>query len=238
MSTDGPIARQAYEELAEAYAARVDTKPHNAHYERPATLSLLPDVNGLRILDAGCGPGAYAEWLVNHGAQVVGVDVSEKMIALARRRVGAQAEFRVLDLERRLPFADASFDLVVSPLVPDYVRDWRALFAEFNRVLRPGGRLIFSSEHPCSRWRMQQATNYFSTELTQMEWRGFGKPVTVPSYRRPLQEVLNPLVETGFRIERILEPVPTETFRKHEPRDYEELSRRPGFLCVRAVKPA
>ena len=52
-----PLALEAFEQLAEAYARLVDTKPHNAYYERPATLSLLPDVAGLRVLDAGCGPG-------------------------------------------------------------------------------------------------------------------------------------------------------------------------------------
>ena len=50
-----PIAQAAYDEMAEAYAARIETKPHNAYYERPATLSLLPDVRGKRVLDAGCG---------------------------------------------------------------------------------------------------------------------------------------------------------------------------------------
>ena len=54
--SDKPIALDAYETLAEAYAAVVDTKPHNAYYERPATLSLLPEVRGKRVLDAGCGP--------------------------------------------------------------------------------------------------------------------------------------------------------------------------------------
>jgi 2-polyprenyl-3-methyl-5-hydroxy-6-metoxy-1,4-benzoquinol methylase len=68
---DKPLALEAYEQLAEAYAARVDTKPHNAYYERPATLSLLPDVTGSTVLDAGCGPGAYTGWLVQHGARVV-----------------------------------------------------------------------------------------------------------------------------------------------------------------------
>ena len=67
---DKPIALDAYETLAEAYASVVDTKPHNAYYERPATLSLLPDVKGKRILDAACGPGLYSEWLRSHGAEV------------------------------------------------------------------------------------------------------------------------------------------------------------------------
>jgi SAM-dependent methyltransferase len=70
--TDAPIAYHAWETLAEAYAARVETKPHNAYYERPATLSLLPDVAGQRVLDAGCGPGVYADLLVERGARKAG----------------------------------------------------------------------------------------------------------------------------------------------------------------------
>ena len=70
-----PIALEAYEALAETDAALVDTKPHNAIYERPATLSLLPEGKGKRVLDAGCGPGAYAEWLAERGAKVVAFDV-------------------------------------------------------------------------------------------------------------------------------------------------------------------
>jgi ubiquinone/menaquinone biosynthesis C-methylase UbiE len=62
--TDKPIALDAYETLAAAYAAVIDTKRHNAYYERPATLSLMPEVKGKRVLDAGCGTGVYSEWLI------------------------------------------------------------------------------------------------------------------------------------------------------------------------------
>jgi 2-polyprenyl-3-methyl-5-hydroxy-6-metoxy-1,4-benzoquinol methylase len=67
---DKPVALDAYDALAESYAALVDTKPHNAYYERPATLSLLPDVRGKRVLDAGCGPGVYSEWLASRGLRL------------------------------------------------------------------------------------------------------------------------------------------------------------------------
>src|SRR5688572_10874590 len=130
-----PIAFDAYEELADSYAAAIDTKPHNAFYERPATLALLPDVEGKRILDAGCGPGVYSEWLLSRGAEVVAVDASPRMVALAKDRTSGRAHLRVADLNAPLDFLEsASFDVVLSPLVLEYVHDWRATFGEFHRV--------------------------------------------------------------------------------------------------------
>src|SRR5687768_2819173 len=102
--TDKPIAFDAYETLAEAYAAAIDTKPHNAYYERPATLSLMPEVKGKRVLDAGCGPGIYSEWLIEHGAEVVAVDASPKMIELAKQRLGPTTDVRQADLSKPLTF--------------------------------------------------------------------------------------------------------------------------------------
>jgi len=126
---------------------------------------------------------------------------------------------------------------VISPLALDYVRDWETAFGEFYRVLRRGGHLIFSVAHPFAEFYIyHEQGNYFETELVEYEWTGFGTPVRVPSYRRPLNEVINPLVKAGFVLERLLEPVPTEEFREAAPEEYEELRRRPGFLCVRAVK--
>lgn len=86
-----PIAQDAYGTL-------IDTKPHNAYYERPATLSLLPDVRGKRVLDAGCGPGVYAEILLDRGAEVVAFDANERMVRLARERLGDRARIFQADL--------------------------------------------------------------------------------------------------------------------------------------------
>jgi SAM-dependent methyltransferase len=236
--TEKPIAQEAYNALAEAYAALVDTKPHNAHYERPATLSLLPDVLGKRVLDAGCGPGVYAEWLADRGADVVALDANPRMIELARARLGDSAHVVHANLDHPLSFlTEASFDIVISPLVIDYVRDWEAVFREFYRVLRGGGILVFSMEHPYAKYDDHRETsNYFEVERVEYEWTRFGTPVMVPSYRRPLSEVVNPLIRAGFVLQRILEPTPTEAFRQEDPEAYEELSRSPGFLCIRALK--
>jgi SAM-dependent methyltransferase len=234
-----PMALEAFERLADDFAALAETKAHNAYYERPATLSLLPDVAGLRVLDAGCGPGIYAAWLLERGADVVGVDVSERMVAIARERLGGRAEFRRADLDRPLDFlSEASFDLVLAPLVIDYVRDWGSLFREFHRLLRPGGLLVFSVEHPFSDFSYRHMTDYFDVEVVECTWRGFRKPVPVRSLRRPLGELVNRLTGAGFAIDRFLEPRPTDEFREADPEDYGKLMRRPGFLCVRARKGA
>ena len=233
-----PIALDAYEALAEAYAARVDTKPHNAYYERPATLSLLPDVEGKHVLDAGCGPGVYTEWVVECGAaRVVALDVSPRMVESARKRLTGRAEIVRADLAESFDFLESiSFDIVLSALALDYVEDWSRVFREFHRVLRGPGVLVFSVGHPFADFLLHPSGNYFDTELVEYPWTGFGTPITMPSYRRPMSAVVEPLLEAGFVLECLLEPTPTERFKEEAPEDYEVLSRRPGFLCVRAAK--
>jgi SAM-dependent methyltransferase len=233
-----PIALEAFEALADAYAAGVETKAHNAYYDRPAVTSLLPPVGGKRILDAGCGPGVYAEWLAGRGAEVVGLDVSPRMVRHARARLGGKATVVLADLGRPLDFLEtASFDLVVSSLALDYLRSWGPVFREFFRVLRGQGHLVFSVAHPFVEFfDRRPGGNYFEVERVEYVWRGFGPAVRVPSYRRPLEAMLDPLLEAGFALERLLEPRPVAQFREREPADYEKLMRQPGFIGFRARK--
>lgn len=231
---DDPIAKAAYDELADAYAADVRTNAYNAELEFPATSSLIPDVDGKRVLDAGCGTGVYTEWLVDQGADVVGVDVSDEMLGHAIEQVGDRAAFERADLEAPLEFATArSFDGIVSALALSYVEDWRGVFSEFARLLRPGGFFVFSTGHPLDEFPPEndEAENYFEIERLSKEW-----DVDVPYYRRPFSEMLNPLLENGFQLDTIVEPQPTEAFAEQRPDRYEKESRYPVFLCVRATK--
>lgn len=233
-----PLAQDAYDALAEVYAEKIDTKPHNAYYERPAMISLLPEVDGRHVLDAGCGPGVYTEWLVKHGALVVAFDANPKMVRLARQRVGETARVIQANLEEPLDFLqDGAFDIVLCPLAMDYVKEWEPTFGEFFRVLKPAGLLLFSMEHPYTKYDDHRDTsNYFNVERVEYTWRGFGTPVTVPSYRRPLESVVDAVVRAGFILEKILEPKPTPEFEQSDPEEYAELMRSPGFMCVRARK--
>lgn len=232
-----PVALRAYEEIAERYAALIDEKSEKVYFEWPATLSLMPHVGGKRVLDAGCGPGRYAEWLLEHGARVVGVDVSPKMIRQARKRVGAQAQLHVADLAEPLDFLESrSFDIVLAALVLDYIEDWKLLFEEFNRVLKGFGILVFCCRHPFAHLDRHPGSDYFATEYVEDRWEGFDTTVIVPCFRRPMGVIISTLIETGFELERMLEPRPDEEVRARDQDVYEKLNRLPGLMCVRARK--
>lgn len=232
------LGEENYEQFAHRYAERLPTKPHNAYYDRPAVLSLLPDVCGKRVLDAGCGPGVYTEILLERGAEVVAVDVTPDFVALAQERVGNRATVLRADLQQPLDFApDGSFDVVVCALVLVYMTTLNATLQEFYRVLKPGGVLVTSSEHPLLSWRFCEDGDYFTTQQTAVYWDSFGEPKPlIKGYHRPLQHLLNPVIQSGFRLDHILEPQPTDAFRQADPHYYATLMREPGFLCIRAIK--
>jgi ubiquinone/menaquinone biosynthesis C-methylase UbiE len=239
MEGNEPTVRGTYEILADAYAAITPTKSWNAYYEWPATRSLLPELKGKRVLDAGCGPGHYAKWMIEQGAQVVGIDITSRMLEIARAQLGDAVQLHQADLNEPLSFlADNSFDVVLSALVCDYIRDWRKLFSEYRRVLRPGGIFVFSSQHPMMEFVHHPVGSYFDTHYTTCKWRGFGEAFDMPYYQRSLSEQINPILKAGFILELILEPLPTEDFRRVDPKDYEKLMSEPGFICFRARKPA
>ena len=234
---DPPVALASYEALADDFADNAPEKPYNADLERPGTRQLLPSLSGLDVLDAGCGPGITTEELLDAGASVVGADVSPRMLAHASERVGADADLLRLDLATKLPFTDDTFDLVHASLVFTYVRDWDALFAEVARVLRPGGRVVFSTQHPMDDAIRLDVEDYFETEAVSETWHSFGDPVEMRFFRRPLETALNSVLDAGLRIERVVEPEPTDRFQEKAPEATERVRVQPPFLCVRARLP-
>ena len=231
-SEEEPLAEAAYNELAATYEEVAESGPYNANLEFPETTSLIPNVTDKRVLDAGCGCGRYTEWLLNQGADVVGVDVSEEMIKHATERIGDQADFHKANLGKSFDFAaDDEFDGIVSSLVLDYINNWEMVFSRFARILESGGFFVFSVRHPLDEYTQGQKANYFEVELREADWE-----VGVPYYRRSFSKIINPLLDTGFQIDVVSEPQPTEAFRETCPDRYEKELRQPVFLCLRAVK--
>jgi len=227
----------SYNHIAERHVTQALEGIYTNYYERPAMYTLLGDVSGQRVLDAGCAAGHYAEWLVSRGASVLALDASPKMVELARQRLGDAADARLADLNAPLDFvATGSFDVILSSLVLDYIRDWDQLFREFDRVLVPAGRLIFSVHHPffLDLKVNPQIESYFEVQLMEEDWLPFG--LTIPAYRRPLSAMSASLWRAGFAIEQIVEPQPTEACRREYPSHFERLSRHPVFICFSARK--
>ncbi len=227
----------AYEQMAEKYNELIDHKPHNAYYDRPNTLQLLPDVNGKTILDAACGPGKYAEILMAQGAIVKGFDISPKMVELAISRNKHQGTFFVHDLSSHFSMIENnSCDIVLCALALHYIEDWTFTIKEFCRVLKNNGMLVISMEHPFNDYLFFKSNKYFEVERVKCTWKGFGQPVEVNSFRRPLNECITPLTDNGFYIDKIVEPKPTKEFEQLDPRHFKELNEFPAFMCIRAVK--
>ncbi len=134
-----PISKHTgacYADKALKYAETVDTRPWNAHFERPAVVSLLPSLADARVLDAGCGSGWYAEYLIQRGANVTAFDFNSEFVNLTRARVGDQAQVLQADLAEPLKFAqNEEYDLVLCPLVMHYLKEWEPTLREFHRII-------------------------------------------------------------------------------------------------------
>ncbi|TDO27664.1 methyltransferase family protein [Kribbella sp. VKM Ac-2527] len=220
-----------YDEFAEAYSADNEVNLLNGHYERPAMLSLAGDVDGRRILDAGCGSGPLSAALRDRGAIMTGFDLSTAMIELARRRLGEDADLTVADLAKPLPYADAAFDDVVASLVLHYLEDWTEPLAELRRVLKTGGRLILSVNHPILYTALNRDAYYFDVAEFSYDAEHAGRTVVYTNWHRPLQAMTDAFTAAGFRISVVSEPpIAPDTPSELLPQDLKHTTRFISFI--------
>lgn len=214
--------------------------------EWPSIRRLLPDLHGLRVVDLGCGYGWFCRWARENGAaEVLGLDVSERMLARARSMTSETSDsaitYRRADLEE-LDLPEASFDLAYSSLALHYVVNLRRLFAAIRRALVPGGRLVFSIEHPIFMaprrpgWivdsegrRSWPVDGYLVEGARTTNWLAEG----VVKQHRTLGTTLNTLIELGFTLTHVEEWGPTDEQIAELPELAEERDR-PPFLLVAA----
>ena len=178
--------------------------------EEPALHAAVGDPHGLNVLDLGCGTGRHSLWLAAAGASVTALDFSAGMLAEARAKPGAEGiRFVVHDLHEPLPLADAAFDLVVSGLVLEHLRELDGFFGEIRRVLRTGGRAIVSTMHPAMFLLGTQAR--FTDPAT-------GERIAPGSVPHPVGAFVMAAVRSGLRLIDVVEAAPDAEFARRFPR--------------------
>jgi len=217
-------------------------------YEWAAFQRLLPvSLADKRVLDLGCGLGYFAREARERGArQVVGVDLSERMLDAARRRTTDPGIVYVRDSLEAFSAEPAAFDLVVSSLALHYIADYAGLVRRIATWLAPGGRLAFSVEHPIftadgtSDW-------YKGPDGAALHWpvdryRDEGERRTrwfvdgVVKYHRTVETYVNALLDAGLRLVRLEEPEAEAALLAEKP-EWQQERRRPPFLLLAADRP-
>ena len=220
---------------------------YNNLLEQPAMQAVMPDVSGKVVLDIGCGSGDFAAKCVRNGAaRVIGIDISANMIN------DAWSKYKDEGLQFiQVPFEDvelepASIDSVVSSLAFHYMADLQAVMEKVSMVLRAGGELVFSCEHPIvtankggEDWVLDEAGEIRHFAIDRYQEQGLRTQTWivegVVTYHRTIATIVNTMVECGLMVDQLVEPTPTEEAIALFPSLVKEF-RRPSFLIVKARK--
>ncbi|KQX68240.1 class I SAM-dependent methyltransferase [Paenibacillus sp. Root444D2] len=218
----------------------------NAAGEWPVLRAMLPELRDKRVLDLGCGFGWHCQYAREQQARsVIGVDLSEKMLAYARENNNdSTIEYRRLAIED-INFEAGEFDVVISSLALHYVEHFEIVCRNIHHCLVSGGSFILSVEHPIFTALAAQDW-YYGSGGERLHW-----PVDdyqneglrqarfldndVVKYHRTIATYVNALIDSGFTIMKLSEPQPTqETLDKYP--EMKDETRRPIFLLIAAVK--
>ncbi len=208
---------------------------------------LLPDFKHKRVLDLGCGYGWHCIYAAKNGASsVIGIDISHKMLEIARGKTSLpQIEYSCCAIED-VDFPAESFDIILSSLVFHYVADYETLIEKTYKMLKVGGDLIFTVEHPVFTaygtqdwyYNINGEIQHFPVDNYYYEGKRtaifLGEKVT--KYHRTLTTYLNTLLLNGFTINQIVEPEPPKSMMDIP--EMQDEMRRPMMLIVSAGKEA
>jgi SAM-dependent methyltransferase len=237
--------RAEWEANAPAWIAWAREPDHDSYwvFHRDEFLAGVPGP-GRRTLDLGCGEGRFSRDLTQMGHRVVGLDVSPSMLDAAH---DAAPHIPVcLADAARMPFADASFDLVIAFMSLQDVDDAWSAIGEAARVMEPGGRLCLAVVHPFSsagRFETEAPDSAFRVDISYLDVSYLedtvvreGLEVLFPSAHRPLHMYLDAITGAGLLIDRVAEvALPERAIHSERARRWQ---RMPLFLHIRAVKPA
>jgi SAM-dependent methyltransferase len=254
-----PPASTSWEDVADWYRQIAGKRGPDlaARALYPEVLGLVGRLAGQRVLDVGCGPGAFSRLLAYRGANVVGVDASPRMVAMARESaeeagLGETARFEVADASAPRALPRGPFDLVTFVLSLQNMDDPAAVLRNAASVLRPGGRLVLALNHPC--FRIPGATHWGFDPKERVQFRrveaykgarkldvqihpGSDPEVTRPSYHWPLETLFHALRSAGLRVLDVVEPV-SDRVSEGGRAEAENRARReiPLFLAILAER--
>ena len=242
------MTARSYDDIAEWYNewVRADSLLDDPFFA--AVAPLLSETAGRRICDLACGQGRVARHLAADGARVVGVDLSGKLLAIARRyeHAAPRGIAYLRDDARTLgALRDATFDGVICHMALMDIPDLTATLRAASRVLRAGGWFIFPTLHPCyhtptsgestdTRGTIGRTVNgYFAEGFWRSDVRT-GPPGKIGAYHRTLSTYINTLIDADFVLERMAEPPATASLAERRP-IWREV---PAILIVKCRKQA
>jgi ubiquinone/menaquinone biosynthesis C-methylase UbiE len=213
------VAVSSYDDIAEWYDTWVGSDSMREDPFFPAVEALLGDVAGQRVCDLACGQGRAARHLADLGAQVLGIDLSAKLLAIARRHEEVEprgVEYRQADARNLDGIADGAFDGVLCHMALMDIPDLTPTLRSAARILRPDGWFVFAILHPC--YNTARSGEMVSPEgwvrtvgsyFTEGYWRSAtrtGPPGKVGAHHRTLSTYVNALSDAGLALERLSEP--------------------------------
>ena len=199
MDEDAKEARKIYNTYGKFFVEREEKNPDRKRISE-IIISMINDLKEKKILDAGCGTGKECELLAKRGAKVVGIDVSEFMIKLARKKCkNLGVKFFLRDMERT-GFERESFDLILSVFSLMYKKNLRAVLKEFRRILKKDGEFLVVVPHPIERM-VKHTRNYFK----RGKFLKINGNIRYFNYHWTLEDYLNSIISQGFRVEEIKE---------------------------------
>jgi ubiquinone/menaquinone biosynthesis C-methylase UbiE len=220
---------------------------YNDFVEQPAIKSLLPSLHGKSVLDLGCGFGHFARLCIEQGAsKVVGVDISSKMLEIARRENSHQKIEYICSAIEDVDWNGQKFDVIVSSLALHYINDYNSLIKTIYHLLEDNGEFIFSTEHPIvtankgmNNWvkdsegkKLHWAIDHYHDEgEREQHWVIDG----VITYHRTVSTLINTLIMNGLTFNKMIEPQSTPEGLKQMPKLVSE-KRRPSFLVIKSKK--